>query len=279
MRTTTALFLALSLLLAACHTSDTGRRVRTAAGEAPRSERNQAPAENPLSGAFYNDGGDGEVRGRTENSFASDDSKAGFAAQGEGFNRSDPTAAAAPKPPAERMLIQNGSVRVEVAHPDERIASFRRQVAAWGGHLQSQADTTLTVRVPVAHFEAAFDWVKQSGRVLSERRQADDVTEEFLDLGIRLENARRSRDRLLEVLQQADKVEDILKVEAELRRLTEEIERMEGRQKFLADQVALATLQATFQAVDEAPAARRRAQASRFDWINRIGAERVLEDF
>jgi hypothetical protein len=180
---------------------------------------------------------------------------------------------------ADRMLIETGQLRVEVAHPDEVMASFQSQVAAWGGHLQNQTDQTLTVRLPAAHFAEAFAWVKNSGRVLSESRQAQDVTEEFVDLGIRIENARRSRDRLLEILQQADKVEDILKVEAELRRLTEEIERMEGRSKFLADQVALATLSATFQSLAEPPLAKRRRQASRFDWINRIGAERVLEDF
>ena len=179
----------------------------------------------------------------------------------------------------ERMLVHRGDVRVEVARPEEAMTSFRDQVVAWGGHLQSQTDQTLVVRVPVQHFEAAFSWVKQAGRVLSESRKADDVTEEFVDLGIRLDNARKARDRLLEILQKADKVEDILKVEAELRRLTEEIERMEGRKKFLADQVALATLSATFQALADAPIKRGARQASRFPWINRIGAERVVEDF
>jgi hypothetical protein len=177
------------------------------------------------------------------------------------------------------MLIQSGQVRVEVPRPDEIMTSFRTQVAAWGGHLASQTDTTLVVRVPAQRFDEAFEWVKSSGRVLAESRQAQDVTEEFLDLGIRIENARKSRERLLEILQKADKVEDILKVETELRRLTEEIERMEGRKKLLADQVTLSTLSATFQAVAEAPVAKRRRQPSRFDWINRIGADRVMEDF
>jgi hypothetical protein len=180
---------------------------------------------------------------------------------------------------AERMLVHRGDLRVEVARPEEAMASFRDQVVAWGGHLQSQADQTLVVRVPVQHFDAAFAWVKHAGRVLSESRRADDVTEEFVDLGIRLDTARKARDRLLEVLQKADKVEDILKIEAELRRLTEEIERMEGRKKFLADQVALATLSATFQATADVPVKRGARQASRFPWINRIGAERVAEDF
>ena len=192
------------------------------------------------------------------------------------------TASTEPAPGAPReepMLVYRGQVRVEVAKPDEVMANFRAQVAAWGGHLQRQVDRTLVVRVPASRFEEAFAWVVSSGRVLTEARQTDDVTEEFLDLGIRLDTARKARDRLLEVLKLAEKVEDILKVEAELRRLTEEIERMEGRRKMLADQVAMSTLEATFQPVSEVPLAKRVRQPSRFAWINRIGAERVMEDF
>lgn len=179
----------------------------------------------------------------------------------------------------ERLLIQTGQVRVEVARPDEVIADFRAQVVAWGGHLAQQNDHTLVVRVPAARFEEAFQWVRERGRVLSEARQAQDVTEEYLDLGIRLDTARRSRERLLEVLQRAEKIEDVLKVEVELRRLTQEIERMEGRLKFLADQVALATLSATFESVAAPPTAPRKRRPSRFEWINRVGADRVMEEF
>jgi hypothetical protein len=195
--------------------------------------------------------------------------------------RSDASAQAVEKAPAgaDRMLIYSGQVRVEVAQPDDVMAAFREQVAAWGGHLQSQVDRTLVVRVPAEHFEEAFEWVSKQGRVLSEARRVQDITEEMIDLDIRLLNARKARERLLEILQKADKVEDILKVEAELRRVTEEIERMEGRRKLLSDQVALSTLEVTFQPIADAPIAKRRRLPSRFGWINRIGAERVMEDF
>jgi hypothetical protein len=173
-----------------------------------------------------------------------------------------------------RMLIQRGEVHVEVAQPDEAARRFLAAVTAWGGHLQSQQGATYTVRLPAARFEEAFTWLREAGRVLDESRQADDVTEEFVDLGIRLDNAKKGRERLLEILQKADKVEDILKVEAELRRLTEEIERMEGRRKFLADQVAMATLTGVFERSQSSlPPKPRRRQANRFWWINQLGAE------
>lgn len=181
--------------------------------------------------------------------------------------------------PRERMLVQRGEVRVEVARADEAARAFVAEVEAWGGYLQSQTGTALVVRIPVEHFDAAFAAARAAGRVLFEQREAQDVTEEFVDLGIRLDNAKRARDRLLEVLKLADKVEDILKVEAELHRLTEEIERMEGRMKFLRDQVAMATLRVDFRAVAEPTPGPKPRTVSRFQWINRVGASAVLEAF
>ncbi|MCA8975004.1 MAG: DUF4349 domain-containing protein [Planctomycetes bacterium] len=198
----------------------------------------------------------------------------------EGSEASDPERSEAGQGTVERMLVYNGEIKVEVARPEESSAMFLDKVRGWGGYLQSQVDRTVTVRLPSAHFDAAFTMLHDAGRVLYEHRKTDDVTEEFVDLGIRIDNARKSRDRLVEVLQQAEKVEDVLAVEKELRRLTEEIERMEGRRKFLADRVAMATMQAEFIAVAEAPPPpKRRRQASRFAWINQIGAERVMGDF
>ncbi|MFY9343521.1 MAG: DUF4349 domain-containing protein [Planctomycetota bacterium] len=184
-----------------------------------------------------------------------------------------------PAVPQDRLLIQEGEIRIEVARPEDVARDLLAQVTAWGGYLQRQNGSTIVVRLPAAKFDDAFAAVRAAGRVLAESRRAQDVTEEFVDLGIRLDNAKKARDRLLAILQQADKVEDILKVEVELRRLTEEIERMEGRRKFLGDQVAMATLAIVLQRKAEPPPARRSRQWSRFEWINRVGAESMMEDF
>ena len=259
-----------TLLLCGCHVSGDGPGALAfdEAVEGIAGNRGDVAAEdptaNPLAGAFYNQGGDGDVRARTENHFTDD------------LGRGAKPAAAA----KERMLIQRGEIRVEVARPEDVAREFVAKVGEWGGYLHSQQGTTLVVRVPAPHFDDALAAARALGRVLGESRQANDVTEEFVDLGIRIDTARKARERLLEVLQKAEKVEDILKVEAELRRLTEEIERMEGRRKLLADQVALATLQVQLFAIaPPPPPPKQQRQASRFAWINRVGAETTMEDF
>lgn len=178
----------------------------------------------------------------------------------------------------ERMRIYQGSITVEVARRDDVQAQFLEKVGSWGGYLSQQEDNQLTVRVPAARFDEAFAWLHGIGRVRSESKQATDVTDQYLDLGIRLDNAKKSRERLLALLAKADKVEDILKIEEQLRRLTEEIERFEGQLKRLQDQVALATITARFVAPAAAPD-RPGGRPSRFPWIRAIGAERMLEGF
>lgn len=219
----------------------------------------------------------GLVNGTAAASPAPSQDNAGFDDYGPRRGGPRESAAAAP----ERLLIQRGSIRLEVVRPEDSAREFLTEVKARGGYLQTQTGTSLTVRLPAASFDEVFTLLRGKGRVLDEKREANDVTEEFVDLGIRIDTARKARERLLEVLQKAEKVEDILKVEAELRRLTEEIERMEGRKKFLADQVAMATLAVAFVAKVEAappPPPKRSRVRSQFDWINRVGPESLLED-
>lgn len=189
----------------------------------------------------------------------------------------DPSSGAA-APAVERLLIQRGEMRLEVVRPEDSAREFLAKIKAVGGYLQQQSGDTLTVRLPAAAFDDAFAQLRGMGRVLGEQREAEDVTEEFTDLAIRIDNARKARERLLEILKKAEKVDDILKVEAEVRRLTDEIERMEGRKKLLADQVAMSTLRVTFVPKTEAPPPPKRSRVrSRFEWINEAGPESLLE--
>ena len=67
------------------------------------------------------------------------------------------------------------------------------------------------------------------------------MTDEFVDIQARLKNAYAIRDRLSELLSRAP-VKEALDIEKELGRVTEEIERMEGKLKLLRDQIAFSTI-------------------------------------
>lgn len=207
-------------------------------------------------GAFFDDGASGDVRARAENLFES------------------------PAPAAERMMVRTAELAIEVPRTDDAVGACEELAAEYGGYVSRRDGPSVLCRVPAAQFESFVDAVKAMGRVLHEAMQALDVTEQHRDLSIRLDNAKKSRERLLALLEKAEKVEDLLKIENELRRLTEEIERMTAELENLESRVALSSVTVTFRAVkspDQPTPVRRRP--SRFQWINVIGAENVLRSF
>jgi len=69
------------------------------------------------------------------------------------------------------------------------------------------------------------------------------VGEEFTDVTARMGNARRLEARLIELLAtRTGKLKDVLDVEQELARVREQIERYEGRLRYLRAHAALSTL-------------------------------------
>ncbi len=75
---------------------------------------------------------------------------------------------------------------------------------------------------------------------------SQDVTEEYFDLEARIRNKQEEEKRLLKHLADSTgKLEDILKVEAELTRVRGEVEQMQGRLRFLANRADLSTVTIT----------------------------------
>lgn len=207
-------------------------------------------------------------------------------AGGEPETESEPVAASAPSDtPTDaaeqprRLVIYTGAMGVLVPNADKARESFLAVVEEMGGYMQSQADSEVTVRVPAARFAELMDKVAEYGPVTSRSVDARDVTKQVFELSLRIDNAKRSRARLLELLAKAEKTEDILKIENELRRLTEEIELLEGSLRTMRDQIAYSTLTVSFQSNAPAPTPYTSRRYSRFGWINQIGAENVLQSF
>jgi hypothetical protein len=99
------------------------------------------------------------------------------------------------------------------------------------------------LRVPVERFDTVLDGASRLGVPQNREVTAEDITEEYVDLSARLKSKQGIEARLLELVKtKAGEVKDIVAVETELGRVREEIERIEGRLRFLADRVALTTI-------------------------------------
>ncbi len=108
----------------------------------------------------------------------------------------------------------------------------RRRTASW------------TVRVPVDQYEQFITLVSELGVPKSKRVNAEDVTEQFVDLEARLVNKKKLEKRILDLLDQTeDEIKNVIEVERELSRVREEVERIEGRLRYLSDKSALTTVE------------------------------------
>lgn len=166
-----------------------------------------------------------------------------------------PPMAQASQPVAPGMVIRNGDVSVEVDSVELAMDRLRQLASALGGYVGNVSthtgehevrSATLELKVPAARFDDAMSGMAPLGKVERSTATAQDVGEEFVDLTARVENARRLEARLVALLaQRTGKLEDVLAVERELARVREEIERYEGRLRFLSSRVATSTVVAT----------------------------------
>ncbi len=173
----------------------------------------------------------------------------------------------------ERLLVYSGRLEVAVGNVDEALGAARVMAKDLGGYFQSLSDQKITLRVPANRWEEALARVAAMGRILKRRIEAADVTEEVVDLRLRLRNSLALGKRLEELLQMAKTVEETLKVEQELNRIRTEIERLQGRLQFLSDRIAFSTLVIEFVEVWSSPS---RPQALPFTWLRALGLNRLL---
>ena len=153
--------------------------------------------------------------------------------------------------PAQRVIIRTGSIVVEV--PDLAIASaqLEARVDALGGYVEDSTATEemihLAARVPSAQLDAFLDEAAALGEERSRSVSGRDVTEEYADIGAELDNLLALRDRLRALLDKAQNVEEILKVERELTRVQTRIDSLTGRKERIEKDVALSMVSVTLQ--------------------------------
>jgi len=134
---------------------------------------------------------------------------------------------AAATPAAARMVHYQGYAELRVGKQRDAMDSVVALAAASGGGLEQQYGTTVVVRVPVAKFREVFDAVLALGDVARKSIAAEDVTEAFSAVELRLTTATARRDRLVALLAQSKDPDEKLALVREIQEVTEEIDRLE----------------------------------------------------
>lgn len=149
-----------------------------------------------------------------------------------------------------RKVIKRAHLTLLVEDVDGGFEQILNLVEDAGGFIQNsgvwenekQRTSNLTLRVPVDRFSQVLAGLEDLGKVEGRELDGQDVTTEYIDTEARLRNLERQEERFLEILQQADTVEEILNIERELERVRGEIEAFTAHLKNLDDLVGFSTI-------------------------------------
>jgi hypothetical protein len=174
------------------------------------------------------------------------------------------------------LLVYTAQITVAVFEVAASLAEVEGIGRDLGGFLARRDDNAITIRVPASRFDEAVKRLEKVGDILHRNVTAEDVTEEFRDLEVRLKSAHAVQARLTDLLAKAQKVEESVMIERELDRVTGEIDRIEGRMKFLRDKATFSTITVTFSSK-----AKESLNQGPFrlpsPWLNQLGLGRLLQ--
>lgn len=129
----------------------------------------------------------------------------------------------------KRVIIFNADITIETDDTAALSARVVSLAAGYGGYVVSTSSEHVVIRVPADKFEQAIAEIKKMDEDVEVRVYSEDVTGDFRDTEIRLDNKLKARERYLELLKRAENVQAALQVERELERLNVEIEELKGR--------------------------------------------------
>lgn len=175
-------------------------------------------------------------------------------------NTAAPEKAADIQKPVERKIIKNAELRLEAGDPESAQQKIAAIVESKGGYVvestQSGSDAsavkrdtvTMSLRVPSEKFAEALDEIrKTASRIVIETVSGQDVTEEFIDVEARLKAKKALEEQFLQIMKRSNSVEDALSVQREIAEVRAEIEKIEGRKRFLENQASLSTINVSVQ--------------------------------
>jgi len=165
--------------------------------------------------------------------------------------------------PQAQMIVYTATLDVVVKDLDSARAEVEKLVAAHSGFVArsevrgdpgSPRYATFTLRVPVAAFSPLKEGLLALGTAERNAIETQDVTEEFVDVEARIKNLQEQERKLNELLlekRKEEKLEDIIKISDRIYVVRGDIERAQGRRKYLLNRVQLSTINLTLREIKD----------------------------
>lgn len=179
--------------------------------------------------------------------------------------------AAKPAPPTQKRLVYyNGFMELRVTEPQQTLERAVQMAEDAGGYVETFAGNRIVLRVPVAVFRSIYDDMLKLGEIVSRSVNAQDITEAYTSVELRLRTLRASRDRLIELLARARTEEEKLSLLREIKRLTERVDQLEMQLKTLATLASFSRITVVTQPKREDVYSTEAESVAAFRWIRAL---------
>jgi len=154
-----------------------------------------------------------------------------------------------------RKIIKTGEIRFQTKDVNQTRLFINQAVAELNGYISdenvytysNEISHSLKIRIVADKFDMLLKNISESTDKLEYKNiRLQDVTAEYIDVETRTKTKKELRDRYLELLKQATKVDEILNIEREIGNLQTEIEAVEYKLKYLKNQVTYSTLEVSY---------------------------------
>ena len=164
--------------------------------------------------------------------------------------------------PADRKIIKKGDIRFKTADIEKTEAFISTIVNELSGYISSENDDNfngrmthrMIIRVPSDKFDQLLSRISGiADKIESKHTEVLDVTAEYIDVEARIKTKKELENRYKDLLARAKNVEEMLAIEKEMGTLRSDIESMEGRFRYLNNQISLSSITVEFYQVTKAP--------------------------
>ncbi|GLW52577.1 DUF4349 domain-containing protein [Kitasatospora phosalacinea] len=194
---------------------------------------------------------EGGAQARDEAAAAAPGKADGTVGSGAGNSTAGTAGTAGTAQAANRQIAYQAKLTLRVDAVDDARTEAVDLVTRAGGYVAEEdqrggkgdsTQSTLTLKVPSASYQATLDGLGKLGTRLSLSSQADDLTEQIADVDSRLKSMQASVDRVRALMADAKTLSEVVSLEGELTRRESDLESLQRRQQELSSRASLSTV-------------------------------------
>lgn len=173
-----------------------------------------------------------------------------------------------------RKIIKNGELELEAEDVNQAYANILAFAEENGGYEFAHNKTargsyfviTATIKIAPEKLDALMNYAGNAASVINSTTSSEDITSDYYDAQTRLETKRKSLENYYTYLEQAQSIDESIKIQNQINALTEEIEALEGQLKLWNSQVDESTLELSINQINDPAKPKKDIQWNALSW-------------